>query len=707
MNYFSVTSILIVISNIAMAVLLFLHSNGKKANVIFGIFCLVVAIWGIGGFFYSTAHQIENAYRAWQIANICAIFVPVVFYHFVDVYLGIKNKIFLRFLYTIAFSLLFINFFYRKIFIGELSIFFNQFYYIDWIKSKNPLYLIFYVSFYWVLLGYAFFLTLVRFRSSYGTPRNQLKYFILATMIGFLGGHSCFLPVFGWKIYPYLNILIAIYPLIFGYAIVKYRLMDITLVLTRTSIFIAVYSLVLGIPFALAFGWQQKLMLMFGQNWWIIPFISLAVLATVGPFIYIYLQRKAEGRLLKEQRAYQDALRRASLRMGQIKDLARLFELIIDVVTRAAKIEHVAIYLYDPLKRQYLCRASSKKDSAVLAEVSGASELFTYLVKNQDPVVYDEIKQRHQDDQSQELIHIESLMRELNAAAVVPSFIENRLVAFFALGPKSAGKLFTEEDLAAFSILANQAALAIDNINSVEEMKKAQEKLFHAEKLAYVGQLASSIVHEVRNPLTAIKTFVNYLPEKFRIQDLEFLKRFEAIIPGEIERIDKIVHELLDLAKPRRLKKKEVKISEIVNRILESLKDNFQLKKIRVENQCLTQNDKILCDEEQIQQVMLNLILNALDAMKEGGQLTVKIYTEASEIVRRDRMMIALKDTGCGIPQDQLKTLFTPFQTTKKDGVGLGLIITQEIVKLHGGEIQVESEIGRGTQFTVALPVNS
>jgi len=278
---------------------------------------------------------------------------------------------------------------------------------------------------------------------------------------------------------------------------------------------------------------------------------------------------------------------------------------------------------------------------------------------------------------------------------------------FLRLGAKSAGKLFSEEDSAAFSILANQAALAIDNINSVEEMKKTQEKLFHAEKLAYVGQLASSVVHEVRNPLTAIKTFVNYLPEKFRLQDLEFLKRFEAIIPREIERIDKIVHELLDLAKPRRLKKKEVKISDIVNRTLKSLKDNFQLKKIYVENQCLTENDKVLCDEEQIQQVLLNLILNALDAMKEGGQLSVKIWQEASAMGNGDRMMIALKDTGCGIPQDQLKTLFTPFQTTKKDGVGLGLIITQEIVKLHGGEIQVESEIGRGTQFTVALPVNS
>ncbi len=109
-------------------------------------------------------------------------------------------------------------------------------------------------------------------------------------------------------------------------------------------------------------------------------------------------------------------------------------------------------------------------------------------------------------------------------------------------------------------------------------------------------------------------------------------------------------------------------------------------------------DDRILGDEEQIQQVMLNLILNALDAMPEGGSLSVKVSRE------ENRITASVRDTGCGISPEALKLLFTPFHTTKKNGVGLGLIVTQEIVKQHGGEIKVESEEGRGTQFSVIFP---
>ena len=123
------------------------------------------------------------------------------------------------------------------------------------------------------------------------------------------GGTFCFLPVFGIDIYPYGNLTVPLYPTIFTYAIFKYRLMDIKLVVTNISIFTLVYSLVLGIPFAIAFGWQEFLMTYFGDKWWIIPLITSTVLATIGPFIYLYLQRKAEDKLLEEQRQYQSTLR--------------------------------------------------------------------------------------------------------------------------------------------------------------------------------------------------------------------------------------------------------------------------------------------------------------------------------------------------------------------------------------------------------------
>ncbi len=224
--------------------------------------------------------------------------------------------------------------------------------------------------------------------------------------------------------------------------------------------------------------------------------------------------------------------------------------------------------------------------------------------------------------------------------------------------------------------------------------------------MAYIGQLASSIVHEIRNPLTSIKTFVHYLPEKVRSHDNAFLEKFETIIPNEINRLEKIVQQLLNLARPRVLNKQKMGLSAVINVTLEVLKEKINLRSVQLERSYLTDADIFYGDKEQIQQVLLNLVLNALDAMQNGGTLTIKLWREVGEGAgpSHSRLMLSIQDTGCGISPDQLKNLFVPFHTTKKDGVGLGLIISQEIIKLHGGEIRVESEPNSGTRFIIDLP---
>ena len=537
-----------------------------------------------------------------------------------------------------------------------------------------------------------------------GVEKIRALYLFWGMALGWVGGITTLLPPFNIKpIYPAWHFTICFYAVLMTYAVFKYQLLDIKIAVTRVGIFILVYTLILGIPYGFTYWGKDYLLNILGSNWYWIPLIVTTIFATVGPFLYLYIQRKAEDRLLKEQRRYQATLRQASTSMGQIKEMKRLARLLVYIVTRAVRLEHASVYIDDVRHNGFSLGAVRNRPEAMHRNrmIAGDSSLVSYLKEYKKPIVYEEIKRRVQNYADHHLVKIHAALEELDAALIMPNFIEDRLLGIFVLSRKRSGKFFSEDDLAAFSILANQAALAMENIKSAEEMKKAQEKLFHAEKLAYVGQLASSVVHEVRNPLTAIKTFVGYLPEKFRAQDFDFLERFEAVIPREINRIEKMVRELLDLAKPRQTSKNEMRSSVIVGTTLELLKDNFQLKKIRVQNECLAEDDRILCDAEQIQQVMLNLILNALDAMKDGGQLSVKIWREDRG---RDRIMIAVRDTGCGISKEELKELFTPFHTTKKNGVGLGLIITQEIVKMHGGEIHVESEPDQGTQFTIVLP---
>jgi signal transduction histidine kinase len=468
--------------------------------------------------------------------------------------------------------------------------------------------------------------------------------------------------------------------------------------LARTGIFVAVYSIILGLPFLAGFQLLDK-------GLWLVPVSLMAVFASMGPFLYFYIDRRTENALLKEQRQYQYALRQASMGMGRIKDLRRLLDIIVRFVTRTVRLEHATIYVMDPqngdfswgVARSWRLRA---KPQGILNKTGALVEA---IRKNPTPLLYEEIEQQAREAGNLSLVHLEEEMRALDAALAVPCMVNDRVLAVIILGKKISQKIYSDDDLSVFAILANQAALVMENMKSVEEMKRTQERLFHAEKLAYVGQLASSVVHEVRNPLTAIKTFVEFLPEKFRARDLNFLERFERVIPREIHRMDRMVKELLDLARPRKIRKKETGLCAIISGTLGLLKDNFDLKRIRVRKQ-FAEDDRIWCDEEQIQQVMLNLILNAMDAMKDGGELSVRVWRE-DVAAGQERMKVSVKDTGCGISAEGLKILFTPFHTTKKEGVGLGLIITEEIVKLHGGEMQVASEVGRGTEFTIGLPV--
>lgn len=235
-----------------------------------------------------------------------------------------------------------------------------------------------------------------------------------------------------------------------------------------------------------------------------------------------------------------------------------------------------------------------------------------------------------------------------------------------------------------------------------QERERLKQELFNAEKLAYIGRLASSIVHEIKNPLTAIKTFMEYFPERY--QDADFKERFQKIIPKEVERMEQVVHQLLDLAKPRNPSLSPVNVLDTIDSTLVLLENNLKIKRINVKKEYSNSETLINGDEEQLRQVFLNLFLNSIQAMPEGGTLTVT--TSISVNSRQEKFAeISVQDTGVGISEANLKKLFTPFFTTKQDGIGLGLIITQEIIKNHNGKISVESKVGEGTTFIMEVPI--
>jgi PAS domain S-box-containing protein len=232
---------------------------------------------------------------------------------------------------------------------------------------------------------------------------------------------------------------------------------------------------------------------------------------------------------------------------------------------------------------------------------------------------------------------------------------------------------------------------------SYTELKVSKDDLVRSEKLAYTGRIAASIAHEIRNPLTNVSMSVQQLKKGNRIKQ-EGFKHVE-IVERNIERINYLITELLNCARPAKLNLQPYNIHKVLKDILESTKTKINLQKIKVTKNFASKLPVLKVDKEQIERALLNLITNAIEAMPHGGNLT--IITE----LNGNFFMVKIHDTGKGIPEKDIIKIFDPFFSTKPQGVGLGLSICYGIIVSHGGIIEVESTLKGGSIFTVSLPI--
>jgi PAS domain S-box-containing protein len=234
---------------------------------------------------------------------------------------------------------------------------------------------------------------------------------------------------------------------------------------------------------------------------------------------------------------------------------------------------------------------------------------------------------------------------------------------------------------------------------------KIQEEILRMDRLVSLGKLASDIAHELRNPLAGIKTTAQALSEEMSQDDSkrEYLNR----ITKEIDRLNELLKTFFSFAKPQQLNLVYCHIRDIINEIIPFLIKEIADKGIHFIENYHPQLPKIKVDKTQMHQAFLNLFLNAIQAMPDGGELKIEVTPIVSYSLvghKQNLIKISISDTGKGIPPNILHKIFDPFFTTKPKGIGLGLSITYQIVKKHGGTIKVESELGKGTSFIINLP---
>ncbi|MBS0165307.1 MAG: hypothetical protein JSR29_04440 [Nitrospira sp.] len=289
----------------------------------------------------------------------------------------------------------------------------------------------------------------------------------------------------------------------------------------------------------------------------------------------------------------------------------------------------------------------------------------------------------------------------------VPLITHGMLIAFALLHAPTAHPTLSPLTSELLAAMAQGAANALDSLLIYEDLRQSQSLMRRTDRLRSLEIIAGGFAHEIRNPLTSIKTFIQLAPE--RKDDSQFIGEFSLIVLEDVNRIERLIQEILDYARYMEPQMTDEDLNDIVTSCLYFIQVKADSRGIKIEKQLAPELPRGMLDRQQIKQVLLNLLLNALDAIGEGpGSIRVRTH-QFQKPAGPLLMQIDIEDTGHGIAPENLEHIFDPFFTTRHTstmnaGTGLGLTIAHQIIHEHHGDIHVTSTVGQGTTFRITLP---
>jgi signal transduction histidine kinase len=291
------------------------------------------------------------------------------------------------------------------------------------------------------------------------------------------------------------------------------------------------------------------------------------------------------------------------------------------------------------------------------------------------------------------------IIRQLDCKLACPLKANNQFCGVIFLGEKENKKAYQAKDIEILSILLDNAALAIENITYNEERVAHLKHIIQTDRLAVIGQLAAGAAHEIRNPLTSIKSAIQYVQDD--ISDPKKQKIIRSAL-SEVNRINEILTGLLSFSRQNDPVKQEFDLAAMIDQTLQLIRNTRIKKQIEFIIQLEESPLPVVADRDQLKQVLMNIILNSIDAIRENGIIRIAIRLAMIEGITH--YMITVTDNGTGIDEEQLEKIFDPFYTTKETGTGLGLSISYGIIHRHGGNIEIHNSSEGGAQVTIQIP---
>ena len=391
---------------------------------------------------------------------------------------------------------------------------------------------------------------------------------------------------------------------------------------------------------------------------------------------------------------------------------SNLSELLDFIIQRAASLvgaERGFVVLTRPAGEYYVAAGWRYAHGELYGEERAfSSSLVARVIRDEQPVLTTNVQEDGRFELTQSII-----VQQIRSVLAVPLVARGEVIGAVYVDTRMSERLFTESDLRLLQAMASQAAMAIRNARlyqdataaneqlkgALQELRDTQQALVQAERLAAVGRLAASVAHELRSPLMVMRNSLFFLDRLFsgpRKSSAEVVRPHLGKLDTEIDRQSKIINDLLFFSRNRPRTLGDVDLNALLQ---ETLMRVPRAESIVVDADLDPDLPTIRADGDQLQQVFVNLISNAVQAMREGG--TLRVTSTCGPVFAT----VVISDSGYGIPQEYLRRVFEPFFTTKENGIGLGLAVTKSIVEGHRGDIAVESILGEGTTFTVSLPV--
>jgi len=809
------------LSSCLMGLAVLIRNPERITHRVFALLTLNIAMWALGVFFIVHSHSYESA-RLWIMATFgVAVFLPATFYHFIGYFpdqhfRGYRWYLYL--LYTLAFIL--------------TAMVNTDWYIVDLVVYEaappsvkyGPVFLVYTAM---IVATSALMLVhlLRKLSRSQGIQRRQIEHVLGSIFVGISLATSTnvLLPaifdVGNLELYGPCFFVLMMAGL--AYSMVRYHLLDIWVIVSRTTTYIIVTAFV----FVLYFSVVSLVHTVFSKAGPQYDILSIALTSIVVAIIIQPLRERAQlllDRVVRHRRYDTEALtQRLSRLAGQYVHLDQIMERVFADLRQTMGVTGLRVLLVNPNNPQSLDAAYATSPDGP-AGAGGEEFILDFIRHNPEPIILEEIEHRAPVPNTRRLA---KQMRAMGAQVLIPLATKSGVLGMIILRRKETGDIYTRDDWRVFATVAAPLAAAIENsrlygrlqelnvhlelilrnmrgtviavdtqgvittinqegralfpdiapgmalgvldpkvahllqmtldnhrgildvetaitggkdgeipvamstsclempergmlgamvlIHNMAQIKRLEANVQRADRLNSIGTMAAGMAHEIKNPLQSIKTFTQLLLDRY--DDADFRNTFAEVVPPEVDRIDSIVTRLLHFARPKPVSFNLHDIRQIINEVFALVENQLRKSNIALHLDMPEQPVGVMADDQQLHQVFLNLVLNAIESMKENDKnmIEVRVYTGLAHLQQNGAhishdvpcVKAAISDTGCGITREHLKQLFTPFFTTKSDGSGLGLSVVHGIVAEHRGIIDVESIPGVGSSFTVTFPL--